>query len=293
MLDLIGLTLATAVLSGCAWQSVSPHPHYVLGEPWHAGPVWHYPAEDYTLDETGLAGVIANHPASLTTDGEPFDQSAMAAAHPTLQLPAIARVTNLENGRSVKVRINDRGSGSPHYLVEVTRRVADLLGIGPHQAGRVRVQVLSGPSHAVADTLPDAPRLAIRAVPRGNVEVAELPSASSDAHGAGGYPLPDTRAPGGGLPVEPVLERLPETVTQGRPDPGHLWVRLGSFEEYQYAAILRARLSALHPRITQLTQDNSPQFRVEIGPMDDVPRAESLLDQALRAGVPDARIVVE
>ena len=89
----------------------------------------------------------------MTTDGEVFDQTALAAAHPTIQLPAIARLTNLENGREVTVRLNDRGSGDPHRLVEITRRTAHLLDMPPDGVARVRLHVLPDESHAAAEAL--------------------------------------------------------------------------------------------------------------------------------------------
>jgi rare lipoprotein A len=204
-------------------------------------------------------------------------------------LPAIAKVTNLENGKGIVVRINDRGSGNPARLVEVTQRAADLLGM--RGTTRVRLEVLPEQSHAVADGLADAPRLAMNAAPRGTVEVAELP------------PPPGVRAsisrpitrPTGTADDAPaaVLAALPETVTQGAAAPGRLWVRLDTFEEYQYAAVQRARVSGLRPRIVSVFEDKAHKFRVEIGPMDDIRQAETTLDQALSAGIPDARIVVE
>ena len=125
------------------------------------GSVWFYPRESFDLDETGLAAVAKGDTARLTTDGEVFDQTALAAGHPTIQLPAIARLTNLENGREVTVRLNDRGSGDPRRLVEVTRRTAQLLAMPPDGVARVRLQVLPNESHAAADALPGAPSLAI------------------------------------------------------------------------------------------------------------------------------------
>jgi rare lipoprotein A len=269
-----------------------PHPHYVLESPYQKDGMWRYPRETYDLDETGLAQVIAPGHPGLTTDGEVFDQGAMAAAQPTLQLPAIARVTNLETGRAVLVRINDRGSGTPHRVIELTRRAADLLGAPTNGVARVRVQVLAAESHDAADALPDAPHLAVAAAPRGAVEVAELPPPPGARTGRG-YALSHAAAAGAD-PVDPAAPlRLSETVTQGRPDPGRLWVRLDSFEEYQYAVVLRARIAGLGPHITQVYEGRTRLFRVEIGPLDDVHQADAILDQALAAGIPDARIVVE
>jgi rare lipoprotein A len=291
----IGLVLSAVfclALTGCFNQAEVPHPHYVLGAPYQASGAWHYPRENYELDETGLAQAIAaGHPA-LTTDGEAFDQTAMAAAHPTLQLPAIARVTNLETGRAVLVRINDRGSGTLHRAIELTRRASALLGMAENGVARVRVQVLPVQSHDAADALPDAPHLAVAAAPRGSVEVAELPPPPGARSGQG-YAL--TRAPAAGAePAETAMPlRLPETVTQGRASPGRLWVRLDSFEEYEYAAVQRARAAGLGAHITQVNEGRTQQFRVEAGPLDDVRQADAILDQALAAGIPDARIVVE
>ena len=129
--------LATVIaLSGCT--KPVPNPHYTLEKSYQKRNVWYYPRESFDLVETGLASVSADGPARLTSDGELFDESALAAAHNTLQLPAIATLTNLENGRQVTVRLNDRGSGDPHRVVEVTERTAELLNIPRRGIARVK-----------------------------------------------------------------------------------------------------------------------------------------------------------
>ena len=163
----------TMLMFGCT-PPLKPDPHYVLAKPYQVGRVWFYPRESYDLDQTGLASVVQGNASRLTTDGEVFDQTALAAAYPTIQLPAIARITNLETGREVTVRLNDQGSGDPHRLVQVTRRTATLLGMPPNGVARVRLQVLPNESRAAADPLPGAPSLALTAAPLGAVQVAEL-----------------------------------------------------------------------------------------------------------------------
>lgn len=286
------LVLLVPLLSCCGLKPAA-NPHYVLGTAYRAGGVWHYPAENYDLNETGLAAVLPDAHTPLTSNGEVFDQSVVAAAHPTLQLPAIARLTNLENGRSILVRINDRGTGDPHRLVQVTRRTVSLLGMAEAGATRVRLEVLPADSHAAADAMTGAPRLAVTAAPRGAVEAAELPPPPGARQQA-------PRSAPSGVAVqaaaEPVAARigvLPETVTQGVPPPTRLWVRLDTFEEYQYAAVQRARLAGLSPHISKVFEHRREAFRVDIGPLDSVAQADRALDQALAANVPDARIVVE
>jgi rare lipoprotein A len=87
--------------------------------------------------------------------------------------------------------------------------------------------------------------------------------------------------------------RLPESVIQTTPRPGHLTVRLDTFEEQQYAAVQRARMGANVARIVPVFEGRTRRFRVEVGPLPDIARADAVLDQALAAGIPDARIVVD
>ena len=150
----LACALLLVLLAASCHRPPPANPHYVLGAPYQAGGVWYYPRESYEGQETGLATVYSSGHAELTTDGEAFDQTALAAAHQTLQLPAVVRLTNLENGLQVLVRINDRGPASPHRLIEVTRRTATLLRFPADAAVRVRLEVLPAESHAAVDAVP-------------------------------------------------------------------------------------------------------------------------------------------
>lgn len=286
------VALAACAVQGCG-EAASTDPHYVLGRPYQAGGVWFYPREAYNLDETGVAAVVTGDHAGLTTDGEASDQGAVAAAHPTVQLPAIARLTNLENGLQVTVRLNDRGTGDPHRLVEVTRRTAGLLGMAGQATARVRLQVLPGESQAAADAVPGAPRLAINAAPRGAVAKAELP-APAGVRALSWWPLPVSFAtgPAGPVPVAPPM-RLAGAVVRTAARPGRLMVRLDTFGEFRYAAQQQAKMTAAGARVVAVTEGGTHQFRVEAGPFQDVAGADAVLDQAFARGIRDARIVVD
>ena len=282
----------TLLMFGCT-PPLKPDPHYVLAKPYQVGRVWFYPRESYDLDQTGLASVVQGNASRLTTDGEVFDQTVLAAAYPTIQLPAIARITNLETGREVTVRLNDQGSGDPHRLVQVTRRTATLLGMSPNGVARVRLQVLPNESHAAADALPGAPSLALTAAPLGAVQVAELAPPPGVGQGGGrALPVAPVAAPAQAVVAPPPM-RLPETVAQTAPQPGQLMVELDTFEEYQYAAVQRAKMAAAGARIVSMTDGRTHRYRVEVGPLPDTAQADAVLDQALASGIPDARIVVD
>lgn len=286
---------ALLVLSGCG--APKPNPHYVLGPPYQAGGVWQYPHEAFDLDATGIAA-IAKAPASgLTTDGEVFSADAMAAAHPTLQLPAIARITNLDTGRQVVVRVNDRGTGSPARVIEVTARVAHLLGFPADGVAPVRVQVLSDESQRAADAMGGAPKLAVATAPRGAIAVADLPppagaSAEAPAPGAN-EAIPGVSPAATGQTADAVPLSLPARVTQVPVTPHRLIVRLDTFDEYQYAAVQRAKLAAAGARIVYLNDGRSQRYRVDVGPLASVAQADAVLRAAFAAGIPDARIVVD
>jgi rare lipoprotein A len=143
------LALLVALLAASCHRPPPAAPHYVMGAPYEAGGVWYYPRDSYQGEETGLATVYGPDHPDLTADGEVFDQSALAAAHQTLQLPAVARLTNLENGLQVMVRINDRGPATPHRLIEVTRRTATLLQFASNDGRLQSYRVIIGPLASV------------------------------------------------------------------------------------------------------------------------------------------------
>ena len=294
---LLPLALALA-LAGCGMQGRPPQPapHYVVGEPYRAGEVWRYPREQFAYTDTGLA-VVTNRGEGLTADGELFDQGMLAAAHRTLQLPALARVTNLETGRAVLVRINDRGPEDPGRLIALTRRAATLLGASGSAPFRVRVQLMEAESRQLATAMATAAPLQVAVAPRGTVAQESLaPPAGAVQSGRGRV------APGGpSVAAAPVAAasasvplRLPEQVWQGTPAPGALYVECGTFARQEYAAIMQNTLAGLGARVS--TDYNAPRdaaWRVRIGPLRDPAEADAALDRALRAGVSDARIVVD
>ena len=162
---------------------------YKIGAPYQTNGVWYYPSLDLTYDETGIASSFpADFREAATANGESFDSNALAAAHKTLPMPSIVQVTNLENGRQIQVRINDRGSYGPGRIIELTRHAADLLGMPPNGLARVRVQIMRTESIQVASlagaTVPGTDEngrpaeAAPQASPSGDVASQQLPPAA-------------------------------------------------------------------------------------------------------------------
>jgi rare lipoprotein A len=114
---------------------------YKLGAPYAVAGRWYVPREQPGYDAAGIASWYgADFHGRRTANGEIFDMDALTAAHPTLPLPSYAYVTNEENGRTILVRINDRGPYAHDRILDLSRRSAQALGVERQGVARVRVQ---------------------------------------------------------------------------------------------------------------------------------------------------------
>lgn len=114
---------------------------YRVGKPYVVGGRVYVPEENLDYREEGLASWYGDDfHGRLTANGEVFDMASLTAAHPTLPMPCYARVTNLNNGRSLIVRVNDRGPYHGNRLIDVSNRAAELLEFKGNGVARVRVE---------------------------------------------------------------------------------------------------------------------------------------------------------
>src|SRR2546425_1398417 len=114
---------------------------YRVGKPYTVAGRVYVPEEDTEYREDGLASWYGNDfHGRLTANGEVFDMASLTAAHPTLPMPCYARVTNLSNGKSLIVRVNDRGPYHGNRLIDVSNKAAELLEFKGNGIARVRVE---------------------------------------------------------------------------------------------------------------------------------------------------------
>jgi len=117
--------------------------HYKVGQPYRIKGRWYRPEYDPSYVRTGTASWYgADFHGLATANGEVFDKEQITAAHPTLPLPSIARVTNLDNGRSIEVRVNDRGPFIGDRLIDLSQAAARKLGYEGRGLAPVRVEFL-------------------------------------------------------------------------------------------------------------------------------------------------------
>jgi rare lipoprotein A len=114
---------------------------YQVGKPYKVRGKWYKPKEEPGYNKSGLASWYGSaFHGRRTANGEVYDKYHLSAAHPTFPLPSYARVTNLENGTSVVVRVNDRGPYHEGRVIDVSSKTADLLDMKRTGTAKVRVQ---------------------------------------------------------------------------------------------------------------------------------------------------------
>ncbi|WP_367714730.1 septal ring lytic transglycosylase RlpA family protein [Nitratireductor sp. GISD-1A_MAKvit] len=119
---------------------------YQVGKPYQIKGRWYHPKEDPDYEKVGAASWYGDaFHGRLTANGEVYDMTHLTAAHPTMPLPSYARVTNLDNGSSVLVRVNDRGPFAHNRIIDLSKRAAQLLDYQSAGVAKVKVEYV-GPA---------------------------------------------------------------------------------------------------------------------------------------------------
>jgi rare lipoprotein A len=325
------LILAVFMLSACAESQFLIHTakivskqgdteskgHYKVGNPYEISGTWYYPKVDYDYDETGIASWYGpNFHGKLTANGETYDMNALTAAHRTLPLPTWVEVTNLENGRKLNLRINDRGPYAKGRIIDISRKGAQLLGFQTNGVAKVRVRILAEESLALARRLKGEATLGevgspitVDSMPATAVDTQTLapPEGTVVAEASGEMvveaPIDNTvvaeeiAAPIQLKEPEPVAEPLvpaePQVQVVQVIDTG-IYIQAGAFSQYENASRVHAKLSPIgEVNISQILVNDVDLYRVRLGPIANVTDADTLLGQVMSAGYPHARIIVE
>ena len=270
---------------------------YKVGQPYQIDNIWYYPREQPDYDETGIASWYGpDFYGKRTANGEIYDGNAITAAHRTLPMPVNVRVTNLQNGKSIIVRVNDRGPYARGRIIDLSKRAAELLDVVQSGTARVRVTYLGranlGPGGTPAQETPPEIAGALPAVRAGRVDTAALgviPGAAvAPPARVGTLPAPAVQAPAQAAPQDASGQITREAV----PAATHLYVQAGAFSNLANARTLLAKLQG-DLRISALQRNGQTLYRVRTGPLNSVAEADAALSRVTAAGATDAQIVVD
>lgn len=266
---------------------------YHVGKPYQVAGRWFTPRDEPGYDRSGLAswyGEAFNR--RRTANGEYFDMEEMTAAHPTLPLPSYAKVTNLENGRQVIVRINDRGPYVGPRIMDMSKRAADALGYRNQGTTHVRVQYIGV---APLNDRNGAHLLAMneqlqRGVPLNRM----IAAADRDA----GYANPVTvasaapsapayRPPGDQPPRYETADAAPAS-GQG----GAYFVQVGSFADPANVQRLEEQLASVgRVQVAELIGSTGQIYRVRLGPVASAAEADAMAAEVEQMGIAHPRVI--
>ena len=246
--------------------------YYKVGLPYKIKGRWYYPEEDFAYVEEGIASWYGEAFHNKTTaNGAIFNMNALTAAHRTLPMPSIVRVTNLENGRTLVVKVNDRGPFARDRIIDMSKRSATVLGFLKQGVTRVRVEILPEESRQfalIAGRKPFTSSELKRSPAKAKVETPQAVSVAQPE------------------PVKP----------QNPPDPSPadlLYIQVGAFSLQANArkigdAIAKQGIPVI---IAPLEQNGKTLFRVRAGPALTTQQAEALLVKIQSLGYDAAQII--
>jgi len=289
--------------------------YWKVGNPYQIAGEWYYPKEDPNYDRTGIASWYGpQFHKRKTANGEIFDMYQVSAAHPTLPMPIMARVTNLENGRALIVRINDRGPFARGREIDMSMRAAELLGFKEQGTTKVRVQYLGKADGwtgdqglQTAEAPPPAQPAPVQTAPVQTAgQMQPVRDDDDDIATAGLPPVPsapvDVSLLAGGASAATVAAPAVTTPTPSAPASNttamapvmdSFFVQAGSFRSAGNANALASQLADLGPvEVSESVVNGSSWYRVRVGPVDNAEAADGLLESVLSRGQDGARVVM-
>ncbi len=288
---------AAAVLGGCAihdpqfeaeWnragaggaQASSKPPvigRYKLGAPYEAAGLWYVPAVDARYNETGVASWYGmDFDGKSTANGERFDINVASAAHPTLPLPSLVEVTNLENGKKLRVRLNDRGPFKPGRIVDLSPAAARELGFFDKGSAKVKVRYVGPASLDPRDPRP----LTANSDMTPPIFPGTKPELPASAPAAPSAPL-----------APPVIAAAPSAPVRTAPLGEGFVVQAGAFSDRTRADRVAAAVSKAGPaEIRPLERDGGTLYRVVIGYWQDPEAARAARETVAGLGYPEAKV---
>lgn len=254
-----------------------------VGPPYQANGQWYVPTPEPGYSQTGTASWYGpQFHGQRTASGEVFDQEALTAAHPTLPIPSLVQVTNLENGREIIVRVNDRGPFVGGRLIDLSRGSAAALGFEQQGQARVHVRYLGPAPRRVNADGSSAPASPPSPPPLQPLDEEEGPSSLLPAASA------SANASLAGAPDEPAYTP-PSPRTYAAPATGAFFVQVGAYSDLTNAHRVRDAVGAAGPVVVDIRQTATGElFRVRVGPWSSRAEADDARREVAALGYGDA-----
>ena len=264
---------------------------YKVGKPYQIQGIWYYPAVNYGYVENGIASWYGpKFHGRKTANGETFDMNIVSAAHRTLPLPSIVRVTNLNNGRAMKIKVNDRGPFAKNRIIDLSRRAAQLLGFERAGTALVKVEIIGDESRRLAMLLQKKPKR-FSTIPSEKVQTVSLPGSLNPE------PIKIQKDAGQtNFGFNKITNKESHNIVRFVPisENKEIYVQVGAFVYRDLAEKMRKLLVPLgRSMVVAAVIVKRRNFWVLVGPAANVSQGDKLLDQVIASGYPTAKLIVE
>ena len=252
--------------------------YYKVGKPYKVMGQYYTPEEDYNYSEVGMASWYGDDfHNKKTANGETYDMRAITAAHRTLPLPSIVKVTNLENGRSIIARVNDRGPYVKNRIIDVSQKGAELLGYRNKGTAKVKVEILERESRAIKEAMLSNSNKASGFNEAIKYEVS-LNTENKDFEPKAEISVTDNKE---------VIKKLEAPIEKGE-----FFVQVGAFSDYGKAKEVANSMKRFgNVSIFEAYLSKDGVYRVRLGAYQSRGEALQILDRVLDYGHADVSIV--
>ncbi len=258
---------------------------YKIGNPYLIDGVSYYPHEDYNYSEIGIASWYGpSFSGGKTANGEIFDETKFTAAHRTLPMPSLVRVTNLENGISMTLKVNDRGPYARDRIIDLSSAAAEVLRIKEKGTARVRVEILPEESKNLKEL----------AMASQNTDIYEPNITYSSTEVQPEEPKVEP-APA------PVAEPAPAPVSEPMPAPAPVttntseyFVQVAAYSTYEKAEALKDKLVNFGTvKIFKSVVNGETLYKVRLGEFATKDDAERVQKQVTDSGIKGSRVILK
>ncbi len=252
---------------------------YKIGNPYLIDGVSYYPHEDYEYSEIGIASWYGpNFHGGKTSNGETFNEKSFSAAHRTLPMPSLVRVTNLENGVSVDVKVNDRGPYARDRIIDLSSAAADALNMKDKGTARVKVEILKEESMKLKDLAMESKNTDIYP---SNISLQPVK-------------IVDTKTEDKKQVVEPITETQNITSVATPEVKGDYFVQVAAFSNYEKAEDLKNKLLDIGTvKIFKSVIDGDTFYKVRLGEFATKEDAVKTQSEVTKSGIKGSRVILK
>ena len=268
-------------------KDTEPIIKYEIGKPYKIKGKWYYPNNNFNYNEIGIASINLQKKDRKTKNGEIFSNKKILAKHKTLALPTIVRVTNLDNGYSINVRINDRGPRNNFRILELSKRAAKYLKI--KDKGLVEVKVIENltlqEQNLLNNKYNDVNLEKDIALGKEVVETENLLDNKKLESKKKNYVSKDSKT----------KKKLKINLKKTRVSPYYLRVNITKFKNFNDAADLKKKLKPIYDKIliSLGLLNGQKYYKVTTVPIKTLDEVEKILHVIQKKGFNNAKLFIE